>query len=195
MRDPETGQLLHRALVFMTNNDADLVRQVRQGNRKAFAMFVECYEKPIFNLAYRMVRDPDDAADITQNAFVKAYLKLDTYNPAYKFFNWLYRIAVNEALNHLSRKKRAQELAYEPPARPKTPDEDYQLSEMSDLLARALSAMAEEQRLVIILKHLLLLSYRDIASILEIPDKTVKSRLFSARQALKEQLVKQGYTR
>jgi RNA polymerase sigma-70 factor (ECF subfamily) len=179
----------------MTNNDADLVRQVRQGNRKAFAMFVECYEKPIFNLAYRMVRDPDDAADITQNAFVKAYLKLDTYNPAYKFFNWLYRIAVNEALNHLSRKRRAQEFAYEPPATPKTPDEDYQLSEMSDLLARALSAMAEEQRLVIILKHLLLLSYRDIASILEIPDKTVKSRLFSARQALKEQLVKQGYTR
>ena len=183
----------------MTNNDADLVRQVRQGNRKAFAMFVECYEKPIFNLAYRMVRDPDDAADITQNAFVKAYLKLDSYNPAYKFFNWLYRIAVNEALNHLSRKKRAQEraqeLAYEPPASPRTPDEDYQLSEMSDLLARALAAMAEEQRLVIILKHLLLLSYRDIASILGIPDKTVKSRLFSARQVLREQLVKQGYTR
>ena len=89
----------------------------------------------------------------------------------------------------------AQELAYESPASPRTPDEDYQLSEMSDLLARALAAMAEEQRLVIILKHLLLLSYRDIASILEIPDKTVKSRLFSARQVLREQLVKQGYTR
>jgi RNA polymerase sigma-70 factor (ECF subfamily) len=182
----------------MTNNDADLVHQVRQGDRKAFAMLVERYEKPIFNLAYRMARDPDDAADITQNAFVKAYLKLDSYLPSYKFFNWLYRIAVNEAINLLNRQKRVREYAYDaydPPAHPKTPDEDYQLNEMSDLLGKALAALTPDHRTVIILKHLMLLSYRDIASILEIPGKTVKSRLYSARQALREQLVRQGYTR
>jgi RNA polymerase sigma-70 factor (ECF subfamily) len=184
----------------MTNNDADLVQRVRQGDRKAFAMLVERYEKPIFNLAYRMVRDPDDAADITQNAFVKAYLKLDSYLPSYKFFNWLYRIAVNEAINLLNRNRRfreyaSNEQAYGRPAYPKTPDEDYQLSEMSELLGRALEALNPDHRTVIILKHLLLLSYRDIATILEIPGKTVKSRLYSARQALRTQLVEQGYTR
>lgn len=177
------------------NNDADLVHQVQRGDRKAFAMLVERYEKPIFNLACRMVHDHDDAADVTQNTFVKAFRKLDSYRPDYKFFNWLYRIAVNEALNLLDRQKRARDFAYEPPPAPSLPDEDCHRHETNDLLAQALSTMTLDQRLVIILKHLIFLTYRDIAAILGIPEKTVKSRLFSARQILREQLVKQGYER
>ena len=179
----------------MMNNDTDLVHQVQRGDRKAFAMLVERYEKPIFNLAYRMVRDADDAADVTQNAFVKAFRKIDTFNPDFKFFNWLYRIAVNEAINFLDRQKRARDFAYDPPTNPPLPDEDCHRHETNDLFTRALTAMTLDQRLVIILKHLISLSYRDIATILEIPEKTVKSRLFSARQVLREQLVEQGYKR
>jgi len=104
----------------MTNKDADLAIRVSQGDQRAFAMLVAQYEKPIFNLALRMVSDPDDAADVTQNAFVKAYTKISQYNPAYTFFNWLYRIAVNESLNLISRRKRHQNADIEPPPLPRT---------------------------------------------------------------------------
>jgi RNA polymerase sigma-70 factor, ECF subfamily len=176
-------------------DDADLVRQALRGDREAFGMLVAQYEKPIYNLAYRMVGDADEAADIAQNAFVKAYRKLGSYDPAHRFFSWLYRIAVNESLNHLAWKRRRRELDPDPPVTPPQPDEDFQLVETSDLLGRALAAMTLEQRVVIILKHLILLPYRDIAAILDISEKTVKSRLFAARQVLREQVIKQGYTR
>lgn len=179
----------------MTNNDADLVQQTLAGDRKAFAVLVERYERPIYNLACRMVHDPDDAADVTQNAFVKAFRKLDSFDPGYRFFSWLYRIAVNEAINQLNARKRAREFQFETPTAPTTPDADYASGEAHTQLGRALAAMSLDQRIVIILKHLLFLSYRDIGEILEIPEKTVKSRLFSARQVLREQLIKQGYSR
>jgi len=179
----------------MTIDDEVLVQQTLNGDRKAFAMLVERYERPIYNLAYRMAHDPDEAADIAQNTFVKAFRKLDTFDRSHRFFSWLYRIAVNEALNELARQRRARDFAYEPLADVPSPDADCQRNEANERLGRALAAMTLDQRLVIILKHLLFLSYRDIGTILEIPDKTVKSRLFTARQILKEQLIKQGYTR
>jgi len=177
----------------MSENDVDIVIKVKQGDRKAFAMLVARYEKPIFNTAYRMVSNYDDASDITQVTFVKAFEKIDTYNQAYKFFNWLYRIAVNEAINLLNRRKRNQEFNFDLPATQPNPEENYALSEMSKLLQGALMAMSYDHRIVIVLKHLLFLSYREIAEILDISEKTVKSRLFTARQILKKQLAKQGY--
>ncbi len=177
----------------MANTDEHLVIQFQNGDRKAFSMLVARYEKPIFNTAYRMVRNADDAADITQNSFIKAFEKIDTYNPSYKFFNWLYRIAVNETLNLINRRKRRQEYEYDPPARIPSPEDDLELTEMGRYLQGALDAMAYDQRIVIVLKHLLLLPYREIAGILDIPEKTVKSRLFSARHVLRTELLKQGY--
>ena len=177
----------------MASVDAKLVTQVQQGDRKAFEMLVAKYEKPIFNTAYRMLHNADDAADITQAAFVKAFEKIDTYNPSFKFFNWLYRITVNESLNTINRRKRRREFEYDPPARVPTPDEDLRLTEMGNILQRALDVLSFDQRVVIVLKHLMLLSYSEIATILEIPEKTVKSRLFTARQMLRKQLLRQGY--
>jgi RNA polymerase sigma-70 factor (ECF subfamily) len=178
----------------MACEDADLVIRFKQGDRKAFAMLVERYQKPIYNTAYRMMHNSEDAADITQNSFVKAYEKIDSYNPSYKFFNWLYKIAVNEALNVINRRKRRRAFEYDPPAATPAPDEDFALNEMSSLLQTALNGMKFDHRVVIVLKHLLLLSYGEIAGILDIPEKTVKSRLFTARQVLREQLIQQGYS-
>ena len=128
-----------------------------------------------------------------QQTFIKAYRKIDTYNSNYKFFNWLYRITVNESINYLNRQKRTRELPLDLPSGQPTPEDDFALTEISHLLQKALMAMAHDHRVVIVLKHLLLLSYREIAEILDIPEKTVKSRLFTARQILKKQLAKQGY--
>ena len=177
----------------MSSVDAQLVTQVQEGDRKAFAVLGARYEKPMFNTAYRMMHNADDAADVTQAAFVKAFEKIHTFDPAYKFFNWLYRITVNESLNTINRRKRRRDFEYDPPAALPTPDDDYQLTEMSTLLQTALDAMSFDHRVVIVLKHLMLLSYGDISEILDIPAKTVKSRLYTARQVLRKQLVKQGY--
>lgn len=177
----------------MATVDAELAMQVQQGDRKAFSMLVAKYEKPIFNAAYRMLHNADDAADITQTAFVKAFEKIDSYNPSYKFFNWLYRITVNESLNTISRRKRRRNFEYDPPTRVPTPEEDLRLDEMGHLLQKALDVMSFDHRVIIVLKHLMLLSYAEIAGILDIPEKTVKSRLFTARQVLRKQLVLQGY--
>ena len=182
-------------LVFMANTDAQLAIQFQNGDRKAFTMLVARYEKPIFNTAYRMVQNFDDAADITQNAFIKAYEKIDTYNPSYRFFNWIYKITVNETLNLINRRKRRREFEYDPPASVPSPEDDLELNEIGHYLHQALDAMSYDQRIVIVLKHLMLLPYSEIADILGIAEKTVKSRLFSARHVLRKELLKQGYMR
>ena len=173
--------------------DERIVSRLQRGDRKAFDVIVAEYEKPVFNVAYRMIGDYDEAADITQTAFVKAFEKIDTFNPHYKFFSWLYRITVNEALNQIDRRKRHREIEIEAPVPQRTPDQDFQQSEISDLLDGALRSLKIDHRIVIVLKHLLFMSYREIAGILGIEEKTVKSRLFTARQALKVELNRQGY--
>ncbi len=89
----------------------------------------------------------------------------------------------------------SRNLQYDPKAQPKTPEDEFQQSEAEVFIQRALERMSEEHRVVIILKHLLLLPYTEIATILGIPEKTVKSRLFTARQVLRDRLVEQGYSR
>jgi len=179
----------------MANRESELVIQFRMGDRKAFAMLVNLYQKPIYNAAYRILQNSEDSADITQTVFVKAFEKIDTYNPAYKFFNWLYKIAINESINMVNRRKRRRDFEYDAPAALPSPEDDLALHEISGVLQTALGTMSFDQRTVIVLKHLLQLSYNDIAVILDIPEKTVKSRLYSARHSLKQQLIFQGYSR
>ncbi len=177
----------------MSDIDANLVARCREGSTEAFAALVERYERVIYNLALRMVRNRDDAADITQNVFVQAYEKLDTFDPSYRFFSWLYRIAVNQTLNFLGRRRRGEALDEEMPDARAATDAQCVHNEAVAHIQRALAALPSAQRLVLVLRHFLFLSYGEIGRILDIPEKTVKSRLFTARQHLKDALVKQGY--
>lgn len=175
--------------------DEQIVARVLQGDRKAFAMLVEKYEKPVYNVAYRILRNADDAADVTQATFLKAYQKLGTFDQGRRFFSWLYRIAINEALN-LSRSRRiAPEVTPDLPWPGPSPEDDCASSELEQALQRGLAAVSFDHRVVLILRHLLALSHLEIAEILQIPEKTVKSRLHEGRQALKVRLVAQGYVR
>jgi len=173
--------------------------RIVKGDREAFEAIVERYQKPIFNVAYRMVNDYEDAMDITQLSFIKAYENLDKYDPSHKFFSWLYRIAVNESLNHVSKRKRQTRLAYDPGSscgfgrQDYTPEDVVEQSETDVLLQSALTQLKFDYRLVVILRHFLSLSYREIGDIIDVPEKTVKSRLFTGRQLLKDILVEQGY--
>jgi RNA polymerase sigma-70 factor (ECF subfamily) len=174
------------------HNDEDLVRQCRAGEIKSFDLLVERHQRAIFNLALRMVRNYDDAADVSQSAFVKAYENLERFDPQYKFFSWLYRIAVNESLNSLEQKKRFEGLEGNDLAAD-TPDEkDDESVREERRIQDGLMMLSVDQRAVIVLKHMQGLSYREIGQILDLPEKTIKSRLFSARQTFKDILKKKG---
>ncbi len=168
------------------------VSQCLEGNKDAFGFIVDKYERAIFNIALRIVKEYDDARDITQSVFVKAYEKLDSYNSSFKFFSWIYRIAINESLNFVNRKKPDETVDERFVAPTISPVDQLQVSELNASIQQALARLKPDYRAVIVLKHFKELSYREMSEVLQIPEKTVKSRLFSARQLLKVILVEQG---
>jgi len=174
--------------------DEELVRQSQEGNREAFGRLVEKYQKTVFNIALRMLHDVADAEDVSQVAFVRAFQKLNTFNPKYKFFSWLYRITVNEALNSLKQKKQHEAYDDESPGEPAEREAvEEEKEEIERKLQDGLMELKVDHRAVVILKHLQGLSYAEIAQILEIPEKTVKSRLFTARAILRNILLNKGF--
>ncbi len=175
------------------DDDAMLVDACLRGDRNAFDTLVDRYEGPIFNAAFRITGSVEDAMDATQNAFVAAYEKLHTFDPTYRFFSWIYRIAINQSLNLVSGRKEQTRLDENTYATDHGPAEVFDTSEARGHLKQALLELEPLYRTVIVLKHLEGLSYREIAEILEVPEKTVKSRLFTARQRLRVILTERGF--
>jgi len=173
--------------------DAALVLASRDGNRRAFEQLLSRYERPVFNAAYRILHHRDDAADVTQTAFLKAYENLDRYDASQQFFSWLYRIAMNEAID-LANRRKSDPLVLEAIADTAAGPDGHAAEAQSDArLQRALMALAADQRALVVLKHIQDFSYEQIAMILDCPVKTVKSRLFTARRALRDRLLAQGW--
>ncbi len=190
-----TLQLPTGSAVLSNEEDRKLALEAAAGDDGAFEAIVERYERTVYNAAYRIARDPDDAADITQSVFVKAYRKMHTYDPSYKLFSWLYRIAVNEAINYVKRARRMVPVEDELGTSSESPSQDVAHYETSDQIQHALMRLKIDHRVVVVLKYFLELSYSEISEIAGIPEKTVKSRLFSARQELRDVLIRQGYER
>lgn len=165
----------------MDDRDRLLVRRFLEGDGTAAIGLVDRYQKRLYNVALRMLDNVQDAEDVTQTAFCNAFLKLRTYNPKHRFFSWIYRITVNEALNTIKRRKTTVTL------------EDFPVSgldigdaaEHEDRVGRALMCLKHDDRAVVVLKHFVSFSYQEIADVLEIPVQTVKSRLFTARERLR----------
>ena len=176
----------------MSNETDDaLLARYRAGDQQAFGDLVIRYQRALYNAALWIVRNADDARDVTQEVFFKVAVRLAEYDPRYKFFSWIYRIAVNESLNLLRRNGREEELDEEaelPAGESANPE--WQLGEMqkSGRIRRALMSMSANDRMVLMLRHFSELSYEEIAGILELDEKTVKSRLYEARQRLRELL-------
>jgi RNA polymerase sigma-70 factor (ECF subfamily) len=175
-----------------SNRDHELIDQCRQGDRMALGQLVKEYERPIYNAAYRILGNPDDAADVTQVVFLKVFERLDQYNPKFKFFSWIYRIAINEAINHRSRTRNQQSLEEDQFVSVDNPENSLSSEQLADFVQDGLMELQEDYRVVVVLRHFSDLSYRDISEVLHIPEKTVKSRLYSARQIMKTHLVNRG---
>ena len=173
-------------------DDKDLVRRCLTGDIKAFETILARYQKPVFNIALRVLSNTADAADVTQSTFIKAYEKLNSYDSRYKFFSWLYRIAINTSLNFLEQKKRSDLLGDEDVSDGNRLEEELHAAERAEKLEDAILSLPVEYRVVIVLRHFHDLSYEEMGMIIDLPEKTVKSRLFTARQMLKETLTKAG---
>ena len=176
--------------VYFTSDSEDLalVRQALGGQKDAFGALVGRYQKVMYTVALRMLGNTADAQDATQDAFVKAYEHLASFDGKHRFYSWMYRILVNECLN-VSRARRPEEALDGDEQDGGTPFDTTLESERREQIQLALLRLTPEYRTVVVLRHFAGQSYGEIAEALAIPEKTVKSRLYSARQRLGELLL------
>ncbi len=189
---------IDRGAAPMSNEttDKELVKRVQKGDKGAFDVLVLKYEHKIVNLVMRYVRDPEQALDIAQEAFIKAYRALPRFRGDSAFYTWLYRIAVNTAKNYLAAQRRRPtniELDLQDPEQynlhaklkeTDTPEGVTLSQELKDTLERAIAALPDDLRTAIILRELDGMSYEEIAQTMDCPVGTVRSRIFRARDAI-----------
>ena len=171
--------------------DASVVIQCLAGDTEAFEVLVARYERMLFGVALRMLRNHADAGDVTQTTLVKVFQKLETYNYRYRFFSWMYRILCNECLN-LIRARHPQQPLTSDPAAVADPLAAFERIEQQRRVQAALVALPRSYRDVVVLRHYAGRSYAEIGTALGIPEKTVKSRLHTARQRLAQMLMGSG---
>ena len=184
--------------------EQELVQRAKAGDQDAFAQLVRDNEKRVYNLALRMVGDPDDALDLSQEAFLNAWKGLGGFKGDSAFSTWVYRLASNVCLDFLRAKKRRQELvdpahslddqdASTPPVdEGLRPDEQLERKERSASLHRALGDLPDHHRQILVMRELSGLSYQEISQVLKLDLGTVKSRLTRARTALRKLLLADG---
>jgi RNA polymerase sigma-70 factor (ECF subfamily) len=166
-------------------DDVVLVEQTLGGDQRAFELLIERHQRALFTVAARMLGSRDEAADATQNAFVRVYQHLGSYDPRHRFYSWIYRILVNECLNVLRGRRSSNEPADAQVDPADGPLEALQASERRRHVQQALLALPADLRAVIVLRHYAGLSYEEIGEAVGgLPVKTVKSRLYTARQRL-----------
>jgi RNA polymerase sigma-70 factor (ECF subfamily) len=177
--------------------DRELVRRARRGDMDAFNDLVVRHQDKIFNAVFRFCGNHEDAADITQRAFINAYRKISEFEGDSAFTTWMYRIAFNQSVSYRRENTRHKGLSLHAgkddemvvePAIVTNPDERMETQDNQRKVQQALNQLDEGDRRIIILKDLEERSYDDIADILDIPKGTVRSRLHRARLALKEKL-------
>lgn len=182
------------------SSDLALVQRVKQGDRSAFDLLVAKYQHKILNLIMRYVRDPSEAMDVAQEAFLKAYRAVPAFRGDSAFYTWLYRIAINTAKNHLVAAKRrpmsfdfelGESESFEPFAALRDIDSPEHLAltdEIGEVINKAIEELPEELRTAILLRELEGMSYEEIAEAMDCPVGTVRSRIFRAREAIDRNL-------
>lgn len=181
--------------------DRTLVERVQRGDKTAFDLLVRKYQFKVIKLVQRYVRSPAEAEDIAQEAFIKAYRALPQFRGDSAFYTWLYRIAINTAKNAIAARNRSPidfEIDFNNPEEsaavqdrlkdPDTPEGLALTDEIRGIVNRAIESLPDELRTAIVLRELEGLSYEEIATAMECPVGTVRSRIFRAREAIDKRL-------
>lgn len=187
---------------FAAATDQEVVQRARAGREDAYRELLRRYQRPVFSLIYRMVRDRELAEDLAQETFVKVLNALDTYRPEFKFSSWIFKIANNAAIDHLRRRQldtlslegapgatspdRVEATALQLSDRGETPLQEMEARELGSAIERAIGKLRPEYQACVILRHIEDRPYEEIAEILDLPLGTVKTYLHRARAELKE---------
>ncbi|MBA2876271.1 RNA polymerase sigma factor SigW [Thermaerobacillus caldiproteolyticus] len=176
------------------------IKAIKKGDQNAYAEIVELYKDKVYRLCYRMLGNRHEAEDAAQEAFVRAYINIHTYNTNMKFSSWLYRIATNLSIDKIRKKKPSVYLDEEVsgtegltvysqlPSTEASPEETLESLELQETVQKAIEKLPEKYRSVIVLKYIEDLSLQEISEILDIPIGTVKTRIHRGREALRKHL-------
>jgi RNA polymerase sigma-70 factor (ECF subfamily) len=184
--------------------DADVVRLAQEGREVAFRELVRRYERPVFSLVYRMVRDRETAEDLAQDAFIKVLNHIDRYSPEFKFSSWVFKIANNVAIDHLRRRRldtvsmdgsphassaaEVEASTFDVASDQESALDEMEARELGDAIESAIGLLRPEYRACIMLRHVEGRSYEEIASTLDLPLGTVKTYIHRARHELRRAL-------
>jgi len=184
--------------------DADVVVLAQQGREPAFRELIRRYERPVFSLIYRMVRDSTVSEDLAQDAFIKVLNHLDKYRPEFKFSSWLFKIANNVAIDHLRRRQldtvsidgsphamtatEVEATSFDLADQAESPLDELASRELGAIIEQAIGELRPEYRNCIMLRHVEGRSYEEIAATLDLPLGTVKTYIHRARHQLREAL-------
>lgn len=182
------------------NEEQVWLDKARQGDKAAFGQLIEAYQGPVYNLAYRMLNNSGEAEEAAQEAFIRAYTRLESYNPAHKFSTWMLSITSNYCID-LIRKRRALLLSIDEPlpAHPalqseksKGPESQMVTNEQQEMVQGLLQELPEDYRQAVVLRYWYEMSYDEIAEVMNTTVSAIKSRLFRARRLLAEVGMAQG---
>jgi RNA polymerase sigma-70 factor (ECF subfamily) len=185
-------------------DDRELVARALEGDESAYSELLERFKRPVFSLIYRMIGDREQAEDLAQESFVKAFNNLDSYNPNYRFSSWLFKIANNHAIDHLRRARLSTVSIHGSPhaassereeqtrivleAPDESPEQEFLALELGSEIEQAIAKLRPDYRTAVILRHIESRPYEEIAEIMEVPIGTVKTFLHRARAELREAL-------
>lgn len=180
--------------------EESLIKQAIAGDQKAYQELFESHKQAIFHIIVKIVRNTEEAQDLVQETFIKAFGSLKSYNPTYRFTTWLYKIAANSSIDYI-RKRKLQTYSLDQPLDTKDgqvnievadmsyhPERDFSAKQQNVSITEAIESLPDKYREVIIKRHQEDKSYEEIAQLLHVPVGTVKARIFRARELLKKRL-------
>jgi len=190
---------------LIQESDRELIHRALLNDQKAYEELIKKYKGSVYNLVYRMIENRQEAEDIVQETFIKAFNALATFNEEFAFSTWLFKIATNNCIDTL-RKRKLQTYSLDTPVQTKdgevsrdfadehySPEQSTISSESTTIILDTIAALPEKYRTVINMRHKEERSYEEISAFLKIPIGTVKARIFRARELLKKKLKARGY--
>jgi RNA polymerase sigma factor (sigma-70 family) len=197
---PKVLDATERRRLESREEDSQLIKRALGGDQKAFRRLRLKYHDPIFKLISRMIRDKVEVEDLTQEAFIKAFTSLASFNEEYAFSTWLYKIATNNSIDYVRKRKlltfsinkpiesEESDYAFELPDTELEPDQELIAAQRKKMLDDAMNSLPPKYRQVILMRHVDEKEYQEIAKVLKLPLGTVKAHIFRARELLYKQL-------